>query len=85
MSNFGNRIALYCNDNTEYHTLLGGFRMQPQGIPGRCLMEKEKTIHEAQTYLAFDGEKEIDRINQIQHLYKNEMQNVRTAMQYRFR
>ena len=66
LSNFGNRIALYCNDNTEYHTLLGGFRMQPQGIPGRCLMEKEKTIHEAQTYLAFDGEKEIDRINQIQ-------------------
>ena len=63
---FGKRLALYCNDSAEYHTLLGNFRMRLQSIPGRCLMEKEKVVLEAQTYLAFNGEKEIDRITQIQ-------------------
>ena len=65
LSNFGCRIALYCNDNAEYNTLLNSFKMQPQNVPGRCLIELDKKIYEAQTYLAFEGEKEIDRVKHI--------------------
>lgn len=65
LSNFRQRIALYCNDSTEYSALFESCRMKPMDTPGRCLIENEKNIYEAQTYLAFDGEKEIDRVKQI--------------------
>lgn len=65
LANFEQRIALFCNDITEYNTLFNHCRIQPSNIPGRCLIELDKEIYEAQTYLAFDGEKEYDRVQQI--------------------
>lgn len=73
LSNFEQRIALFCNDTTEYGALFDSCRMRPDNLPGRCLIEREKVIYEAQTYLAFAGEKEVDRVNQI--LTYNQMQN----------
>ena len=62
MSNFANHIALTCNDNSEYSNLFDRCRTEPSNIPGRVLVCFNKIIYEAQTYLSFDGEKEIDRI-----------------------
>lgn len=65
MSNFANHIALTCNDYSEYSNLFDRCRMEPSNIPGRVLVCFNKVIYEAQTYLSFDGEKEIDRISAI--------------------
>lgn len=65
LANFEQRMALTCNDTTEYNALFDHCRIQPYHIPGRCLIEQEKNIYEMQIYLAFDGEKEIDRVGQI--------------------
>lgn len=66
MSNFSNRICLYCNSNDEYSTLFDRCRIEPKAVPGRGLIQIEKQIFEAQTYLAFVGEREIDRVEAIQ-------------------
>ncbi len=68
LSNFSTRIALYCNDSGEYNSLFDYCRMKPDNLPGRCLIEIEKAIYECQTYLAFHGEKEIERVEQIKQL-----------------
>lgn len=62
LSNFSERIALCCNDSTEYNVLFEGCRMRPYHTPGRGLTEREKSICEVQMYLAFEGEKETERI-----------------------
>ena len=71
MSNFSNRICLYCNSNDEYSTLFDRCRMEPKAVPGRGLIQIEKQVFEAQTYLAFAGEREIDRVEAIQSHIKS--------------
>ena len=65
LSNFATRIGLFCNDGTEYGSLFDFSRMRPLNTPGRCLIEKEKNLYECQTYLSFEGEKEIDRVREM--------------------
>ena len=66
LSNFGKRIALYCNDSSMYNALFDGSLIKiSTGIPGRCMIEQDKEKLEAQIYLAFNGEKEIERVDQI--------------------
>ena len=74
LSNFEQRIALYCNENSEYSMLLDNCRMRPKNIPGRCLFSRDKEIYEGQTYLAFDGEKEIERVAHILEFVKEQNQ-----------
>lgn len=61
LANFANKIALFCNDNSEYSNLYGRTKLYPDETPGRALIEIDKSIYECQTYLAFEGEKEIER------------------------
>lgn len=65
LSNFSNRIGLYCNDPGEYGNLFGTSKMKPYNYPGRCIVELNKSLFECQTYLAFNGEKEIDRVEEL--------------------
>ena len=65
LSNFSNRMCFTCNENSDYSTLLARCRMEPKAVAGRMLFQREKTIYDAQTYLAFDGQKEIDRANAV--------------------
>lgn len=65
LSNFPNRIALFCNDSGEYSTLFEYCSERVDDIHGRCMIDIEKTHLECQTYLAFEGEKEIDRVAAI--------------------
>ncbi len=65
MSGFSTRIAFFCNESGEYATLFGSGRMQPDELPGRCLVEVEKTLYECQSFLAFEGEREIERVRRM--------------------
>ncbi len=65
LSNFANKIALYCNDTTEYGNIFDQTSLQPDDVIGRCVLELDKRMLECQTYLAFDGIKEIDRVQQM--------------------
>jgi S-DNA-T family DNA segregation ATPase FtsK/SpoIIIE len=65
LSNFANMIALYCNDSNEYGNVFEHVNIKPEEIPGRCIIEYDKRLLECQTFLAFEGEKEIDRVTAI--------------------
>ena len=65
LSNFSEHIALSCNDTGEYSNLFDRCRIEPKNVPGRAITSFNKVIYEMQTYLAFDGKKEIDRVNSI--------------------
>ncbi len=60
-SNFAGRFALPCTDAGDYSSLFERCRMQPKETPGRLLCQINKEIYELQSYLAFHGEKEVDR------------------------
>lgn len=65
MTNFHEKISFFCNDNAEYATLFGHCKEKLDDISGRCWVERENQILECQTYLAFSGERESDRIAAI--------------------
>lgn len=65
LSNFSARLALFCNDSNEYSALFDHCSERIENIPGRCIVELEKKYLECQAYLAFHGEKEIDRVKEI--------------------
>jgi S-DNA-T family DNA segregation ATPase FtsK/SpoIIIE len=71
LNNFSNRICLYCNQGDEYRNLFDKCKIQPKNVPGRGLLEINKMIYEYQTYLAFEGEKEIDRVAAIKEYIEN--------------
>ncbi len=62
LSNFANKIVLYCNDSAEYTNIFDHVYIKPDEKAGRCVLELDKKMLECQTYLAFEGEKEIDRV-----------------------
>lgn len=64
MSCFACKLALSCNESSEYGTLFGFCKTTPKRVPGRLLMEQDKQLMEVQSYLAFAGEKEADRVRQ---------------------
>ena len=65
LSNFANNIAFYCNDSSEYSNLFDRCRVEPANTPGRMLVSFNKSIFEAQSFMAYQGEKEIDRVSSI--------------------
>ena len=65
ISNFPNRIALYCNQKDEYSSLFERCRMEPKSVPGRALISIDKEMYEYQNYIPFAGEKEIERVEDI--------------------
>lgn len=65
LSNFSNKIALYCNQSDEYSSMFDRCRMEPKMVPGRGLIAIQKEIYEYQTFLAFEGEREIERVDGI--------------------
>ena len=62
LANFAKRIALYCNESSEYGSVIDKCRTAPDNVPGRAVTEVDRVIYEMQTYLSFEGEKEIERV-----------------------
>ncbi len=71
MSNFSNMIALYCNDANEYGNIFNSMSIKPDEKPGRLIYEFDKRVLECQAFLAFNGEKEIDRYGNIQQFIEH--------------
>ena len=65
LSNFSSRIAMFCNDSGEYSALFDHCGERIEDIHGRCIVEVDKVHLECQAYLAFEGEREIDRVTAI--------------------
>lgn len=70
LNNFEGRIAMFCNETSEYSSLFEGCRIRIANIPGRMVVRKDKKIYEAQAYLAFAGQKEYERVFEIQEFIK---------------
>lgn len=70
---FANRIALNNNDVMVYNTLLGRTALRPKQLPGRCLVPWENAVYECQSYLAFEGQREIDRTKAIRNFCREQM------------
>lgn len=71
VSNYGNKIALFCNDSSEYSNLFGKCRIEPKDVPGRGLCALEKHVVEFQTALSVYGEKEIERVKNIRAMIES--------------
>lgn len=65
MSAFSTRIALFCNNSTEYHSLFEKCSLKLNDIPGRSIVEKDGALFLCQLYKAFSGEKEIEQAKAI--------------------
>lgn len=71
LSNFSCRIAMFCNDSGEYGALFDYCSERIEDIHGRCIIEIDKVHLDCQAYLAFEGEKEIDRVEAIKEYIAN--------------
>ncbi len=65
ISNFGKRIALYSNDSSTYGQLFDRCRIKPDNTAGRFLTEIDKEIYEGQSFVAFESEKESNKMKEI--------------------
>lgn len=65
LANFGKRIALYSNDSSSYGYLFDRCRIKPDNLPGRFLTEIDKEVYEGQSFVAFEAEKESDKLAEI--------------------
>ena len=65
LSCFSTRIALYCNNSTEYHVLFEKCGQKLKDIPGRSIIEKDDAFYQCQLFHAFVGEKEIEKTHEI--------------------
>lgn len=70
LSNFATRIAFKCNDTNEYIALFDWCRIQPKDTAGRMLCKLNKELYEAQSFIAFEGSKEIERSNAVKEFIK---------------
>lgn len=68
LSTFSNRIAFHCNNDGEYSSLFGFCKNKVKNIPGRALIDVDKKFYFFQSYLAFEGEKEIERIKNMKSI-----------------
>ncbi len=71
LSNFANKIVLYCNDSAEYTNIFDHVSIKPDEKVGRCVLEIDKSLLECQTYLAFEGDKEIERVQHMRSFIEN--------------
>lgn len=62
LTNFSTFIALTCNDSNEYSVVFDRCRLRPKNVPGRALCSFDKQVFEFQSYLGFEGEREVDRV-----------------------
>ncbi|MCD8069691.1 MAG: hypothetical protein LUE87_12580 [Lachnospiraceae bacterium] len=79
LSNISVRMALFCNDSSEYSTLFDHCRERLDNVAGRCIIDIESNHYECQSYLAFQGEKEIDRVLEIRKFISERNHEVRSS------
>ena len=78
LSNFSTRIALYCNNSTEYHVLFEKCNLKLYDIPGRGIVEANNKFYHCQMYRSFNGEKEVDQAKEIKEYISSQMKKYGT-------
>ncbi|MBQ7429662.1 MAG: type VII secretion protein EssC [Butyrivibrio sp.] len=71
LSNFAQRISLYCNDSSTYGVLFDHCKLLPDQVAGRGIIKIDDEIREVQTYLAFSGEKEVEKVEKMRSFVLN--------------
>ena len=86
---FNQRIGLFCSEASEYNTLFNHCRIVPENVPGRCIVQVEKELYEAQLFDAFCGEGEHEKtqkreefIGKINSLYEEGARNIPTVPKF---
>ncbi len=79
LSNFDVKMAFHCNEAADYSTLFGNSRLSPLHTPGRCMVAIDKEVYESHIYMAFEGEKEFQRVERIRGFVKSTNENYRTS------
>lgn len=79
LSNFNTRFALYCNDSSEYSTVIERCRMTLKQVPGRCLFSMDKKIFTGQIYQSFPAEREIEKVQEMKAFIKEMNENDKGA------
>lgn len=75
LSNFDIKMAFHCNEAADYSTLFGNSRLSPFNTPGRCMVSIDKEVYESHIYLAFDGEKEFQRVEKVRSFVRDTNEN----------
>ena len=70
LSNFSTRVAFTCNNSMDYSTLFDRCRVTPREVPGRSLIEINKTFYECQMYVPFDAQKEFEKVEMMRAFIK---------------
>jgi len=65
MTYFSEKIALHCNDRSQYMSLIDRCKIVPDETAGRGVMTIGTDVYEFQTYVSFYAEKEVLRNNKI--------------------
>ena len=65
LTNFAVRIALHCNEKTQYSGLFDSPSLQPDDHPGRGIISLDNNLREFQSYIAFSMGKEVERNSAI--------------------
>lgn len=71
LANYGTRLVLFCTEKAEYANLFGRCRIEPKETAGRGLCVIDKQVKEFQTALAFEGNKEIERVENMKKFITN--------------
>lgn len=71
LSNFSTRLAFTCNNSSEYASIFERCRTTPREVPGRAVVEMNKSFYECQMYVPFDAEKEFEKIDQMRSFIKD--------------
>lgn len=79
LSNFDVKMAFHCNEAADYSTLFGNSRLSPLHTPGRCMITIDKEVYEGHIYMAFEGEKEFQRVERIRGFVKSINGNYRSS------
>lgn len=64
-ANFGQKLVLNCNDDSEYSNVFGHCKQTPKENAGRGLLQQEKRILEFQVAIFGNSIKEVERSNEF--------------------
>lgn len=70
LSNFSTRMTFTCNNTMDYSAIFDRCKVTPREIPGRTVIEINKTIYECQMYVPFDAEKEFEKVEMMRSFIK---------------
>ncbi len=62
LSNFATRIVFTCNNSSDYNAIFDRCKLTPAEVPGRAVIEINKTFYECQMYVPFEAQKEFEKI-----------------------